>query len=300
VRWLEAAIAGLLAGFPLALLAVAIGLGARGGGDRALRRPRSVELSIGAWGMAAAIVAHGLRDTTGLGALANGVAVVPAAFGGAYLLHLVVVGRSAIVGDPVRAVVASVLVLVGAAALFEVGRGLEPVGGIAGERVIELWEGPRVVVEQIIAAAVALAGVAVTAVVVSSTRLALRARAARSSEELLAQGGHDPRAVAASMAAVAAAVGALAGIALSRGQPLAPPDALDLTVLGAEAAVIGGVGSIPGALGGGLVLGLLRLLGDEASAGWGPVMGHVLALGVLALRAAGASLAQPRLEGPVA
>ena len=296
MRWLDTAIAGLLDGFPLALLAVAVGLGARLAG-RASGRDHPAELAIGAWGLGGAIVAHGLSDTTGLGPLANGVAVVPAAFGAAYLLHALVLGRPAIVGDPVRPLLAAVLLVVGTGAAFEVLRGLEPVGATVGERVIELWEGPRLVVEQGVAAAVALAGVALVAGFTTGTRFALRARTSMTSEDLVAQGGHDPRAVGATVAAIAAAAGALAGFTLSRGHALAPPDALGITVVGAEAAVIGGIGSLPGAVLGGLALGLVRALGDEASAGWGPVLGHGLALLVLAVRAAGASLTSPRVEG---
>ena len=52
--------------------------------------------------------------------------------------------------------------------------------------------------------------------------------------------------------------------------------AVQLTVLGAETAMLGGLGSVPGAATAALVLSLVTGLGNEGRAGWGTFAAHAI------------------------
>jgi branched-chain amino acid transport system permease protein len=91
--------------------------------------------------------------------------------------------------------------------------------------------------------------------------------------------------------AIAFATVAVAGVFLGIRQTFGPSDGPAQLLLGFEAVVIGGLGSLWGTLAGGIVLGVAQALGNEVGVrygiGSGTLFGHLLFLVVLAVRPSG-------------
>jgi branched-chain amino acid transport system permease protein len=273
VKWLDITLAALLHAPILALLAVAFGLGQRFG--------VRCEVWAGAAAVVAAVTGGWLGDVTGIGPVPNAAIAVPLVFAVAYLLGVFVTTRPEIGGDPTRLFTVSALLAVAAVSVLLVWRGD---AAVAVSDLIEGWElfgGPSISREAVITAIVALVGLAALAAVVTISRFRMRLVVMDRAPELLERAGHDARQVSALFGALTASAAALAGILASRHSPLAPTSALALTVLGAETAMLGGLGSISGALGAALVVSLLADLGNEFRAGWGTLAVHLLVLAVL-------------------
>lgn len=273
MNWADAAIAGLLLGLPLALLAVAVGIHARWAGG--------VPIAIGAVGVGAALIADELRSLTALGAVPNGVGVALVAFGLGSAVQLLIVARRSVLGDMARPPVAWLALAVLGGGLATGFAGSSPRVGPAGRSFV-LFDGPTVVGAQLVAAAVA-AVVIVGFALATTWHRTLPLRLAGRHPELLARVGRNPRMLLAVVIGISSATAALAGVLTNEVAPVAPGDGLEVAVLGLEAAVIGTVGSVPGAVLGGVALGLARLLGDQARSGWGPVAGHLLTLLIVLL-----------------
>lgn len=276
MRWLEAALAALLHAPVLALLALSIGLGQRFGARN--------EVWGGAAAAAAAVGAAAFGSISGLGSMANATLVVPAVFCAAYLLGVFITTRPEVTGDQTRSFTASALVATAVIGLLVVLRGDDPVAFDGSESVWKVLGGPVVSAAAVFSAVVACAAVVVLAVVVTMSRFRVRLVVMDRAPALLQRAGHDARHVSALFAALTASAGALGGVLASRQQDVAPTGAVQLTMLGAEVALLGGLGSIPGALGAATTLALVSGLGNEFRAGWGTLAGHVLVLAVIALR----------------
>lgn len=276
MRWADSALAALLDAPVLALLALSFGLGRRFGA-------RS-EVWAGAAAVAAAVAAGWTGGVTGLGPIANAAIVVPAAFGVAYLLGLLLTTRPEVATDPTRLVAASALAAIATVGLLVVWRGDAPVLNAVGGDRLDLPAGASVAVEAVVAAVVASAAVVGLVLLVATSRLRVRFGVMDRAPELLQRAGHDARQVSALFGAITAAAGALAGILLSRQSAVAPTSAVQLTVLGAETAMLGGLGSVPGAATAAVVLSLVTGLGNEGRAGWGTFGAHAIVLFVLLVR----------------
>lgn len=276
MRWVDIAIEALLRAPTLALLAMAFGLGQRFGAR--------CELWGGAAAVAAAVVAGWFSGISSLGPVANAAAVVPLVFGAAYLLGVFVTTRPEIAGDPTRLVTASALCAVAAVAVLVLWRGDDAVAATGGGHLRELFGGPSLSTDSLADAVVALAAIAALSAIVTVGRLRVRLVVMDRAPELLTRTGHDARHVSALFGALTAAAAALAGILAGRHGGVAPTAAVALTVAGVETALLGGLGSIPGALGAAVVLSLLGALGDEFRAGWGALAVHALVVLVLFAR----------------
>ncbi len=273
MKWLEIALAALLHAPILALLAVSFGLGHRFGAR--------CEIWAGAAAVVGAVFGAWLGDVTGIGPVANAAIAVPAVFAVAYLCGVFVTTRPEIGADPTRLFTASALRAVAAVGVLVVWRGDAPV---AVADLVERWElfgGPAISREAVTTAAVALVALLVVAGLVTVSRFRVRLVVMDRAPELLVRAGHDARQVSALFGALTAAAAALAGILASRHSPVAPTSALALTVIGAEIAMLGGLGSIVGALGAAVVVSLLADLGNEFRGGWGTLAVHVLVFSVL-------------------
>ncbi len=87
--------------------------------------------------------------------------------------------------------------------------------------------------------------------------------------------------------ALAAATVALAGLAFGMYSSFSPSSGSLRLIFAFEAVVIGGLGSLWGTLAGGIVLGLAQAIGAVIDPGFGILAGHLVFLGVLAVRPQG-------------
>lgn len=277
MRWVEAFLSGLLQAPALALLGIAVGLGARFAG--------ATDLTIGSVAAAAAVVAAGLGHDSAMGPLTNATFVVPLAFAFAYVVHLAVACRPTLVGDRARSLTMSTLLAVVLVALVVWWRGSAPAGGTLLETsTLTLPGGGEVATAEVWVGLVGAVAFAALAVAVTSGRLGLRLRVLARAPELLGRTGHDPRRLTALLAAIAAAAAALGGVALTHSGGLSPLRSWEVLVLAAEVALIGGVGSLPGAVVAALAVSLVRSLGAEVGGDWVDLAPHLLTLAVVAVR----------------
>lgn len=287
--------AGALLDAPLAaLLAVGIGLGHRAGGGT---------------GAGGGIGAGGGTEWW------PGVAAVVSAVGAAAVDAAIGTGSTALVLAPVAALVAAATVAAGAAAMarwrlwWPEQAGADPVGRFAsvalplvavmalvvaarGDGPVTLASGSTtvrvvgVVVERdaVVAAVLAVTASVAVGVVARRRRWCAPLTVALLAPSLVQRAGRDPRVVLARLAVLAAAVGAMAGVLWARQGAIAPLDAVTLTVAAAEVGVVGGLGSVPGALGAAVVLSLVRAMGDEARPGLGALGVHLLVIVIVVVR----------------
>lgn len=276
MRWVDSVLAALLDAPVLALLALSFGLGRRFGAR--------TEVWAGAAAVAGAVAAGGLSELTDLGPIANAAVVVPAVFGAAYLLGVCLTTRPEVSGDATRLFIASALAAIAVVGLLVVWRGDDVVRTAVGGSRLDLVAGASVGVEAVIAAVVAVGAIVALAVLVTASRFRVRLLVMDRAPELLQRAGHDARQASALFGALTAGAAALAGVLGSRHSAVAPTSAVQLTVLGAEVALLGGLGSIPGAATAAVVLSLATGVGNEFRAGWGTLAAHAVVLAVLLVR----------------
>jgi branched-chain amino acid transport system permease protein len=99
--------------------------------------------------------------------------------------------------------------------------------------------------------------------------------------------GADYRHVFGIAAAIAMATVALAGFAFGTYSSFAPSSGTTWLLFAFEAVVIGGLGSLWGTLLGGIVLGVAQAVGAAIDPSMGALTGHLVFLGVLAIRPEG-------------
>lgn len=103
--------------------------------------------------------------------------------------------------------------------------------------------------------------------------------------------GINDRNIYASVMAIAFATVAIAGVFLGIRQTFGPSDGPAQLLVGFEAVVIGGLGSLWGTLLGGVVIGIAQTVGNQIDVEFGflsgPLVGHLIFLAVLALRPTG-------------
>jgi branched-chain amino acid transport system permease protein len=154
---------------------------------------------------------------------------------------------------------------------------------------------PRIELGEVNLSATRLAILALTVVValavhlfLTRTRLGIAARAASQDHEAALIVGVNPRRVSMAIFAISTVVTVIAGVLYASLTPLAPYDGLRLTVVAFTIVVIGGVGSLPGALAGGIIVGIAEVLtafflGQE----WAPTMYLAVFFCILLLRPQG-------------
>jgi branched-chain amino acid transport system permease protein len=118
----------------------------------------------------------------------------------------------------------------------------------------------------------------------SRAPLGRQVRAAADDSEAATIVGLDVRHVYGVAAAIAFATVALAGVAFGMYSSFDPAAGPQRLIFAFEAVVIGGVGSLWGTLAGGIILGLAQVLGAQVDSSFGVLAGHLVFLGVLALR----------------
>ena len=269
-------VTALLAGPPLALLGLSFGLGHRFG--------RGADLWPGVVAPLAAVA--GVALATRIGLVPAGVVTVAAAagvvaLGGRVADRTVTTGGSA--RDGRGGVPVAVLAAVAVVAATVAARGDGPVPAAPGQVVVVA--GRDVAGKGTIGAAVvAFVALIAIGVFVTVPRVRLRLDAAARMPHLLVRVGVDPTGVTARLRAATAGVAALSGLLLTRSAEVAPGDAVGLTVVGAEVALLGRAGSVPGALVAATALSLWRMAGEAVRPGWGALAGHVVVAFVVVLR----------------
>jgi branched-chain amino acid transport system permease protein len=83
------------------------------------------------------------------------------------------------------------------------------------------------------------------------------------------------------------AVAAVAGVLLAMRSYFDPAIGPTQMIFGFEAAAMGGLGSVLGALAGGVILGVAQTLGEQINPAWNVLAGHIAFLVILALRPQG-------------
>ena len=120
------------------------------------------------------------------------------------------------------------------------------------------------------------------------TRAGSYARATADNRMAAGLVGIDPRRVATLAWGVGGAVAALAGVLLLPKQLLVPGSGLSLTLLAFGAVVLGGFGSLTGAVVGGLIIGLAdAVVAQTIGGGWDSLVVLVLMLVILSARPTG-------------
>lgn len=289
MTWLAAAVAGLVAGAAIGLLASAVGL--------ASGRGRRFDLFPALAGAAVAVTAARVGGVTQFERLLNGVVVVPLLAVAGGVVALVIGDRPRGAAEATRNVLVPVAIaFAGQAALWQWTGGrvfvvAERAGGLSVDGVL--------VVTWVEAAAVgiALVCVALLHLALHRGRTGRWWRTAEESPEVLALSGVEPARLAARVAGLTAAAGAVAGLLLAGTGPIPAPGVADLGLRAGEALVVGGV-SRPGRIVlAALVLEVARALGDRYRAGWGPAIAALLALAGAVVRLAAVRRAR-RFAGP--
>jgi branched-chain amino acid transport system permease protein len=119
------------------------------------------------------------------------------------------------------------------------------------------------------------------------TKFGRALRAAAADVEAAATTGVNPKSVYAGATAIAVAILGFAAVFQSIRATISPADGPFQLVYAFEAVIIGGMGSIWGAFLGAMVLGVSQSVGFRINPGFGILAGHLVFLGVLALRPQG-------------
>ncbi|MCW2726241.1 MAG: branched-chain amino acid transporter permease [Frankiales bacterium] len=134
---------------------------------------------------------------------------------------------------------------------------------------------------------VAIAVLSVLSLFLARSRTGIQIRAVADDREAAQMSGVNTRHIVGVAAAIAFATVALAGLAYGMTAQFAPYSGSALLLFAFEAVVIGGIGSLWGTLGGGLILGLAQSIGFQIDPSLGVLAGHLVFLGVLAFRPTG-------------
>jgi branched-chain amino acid transport system permease protein len=120
------------------------------------------------------------------------------------------------------------------------------------------------------------------------TALGVASRAAAQDHDAALIIGVNPRRVSMAIFSLSTVLTVIAGVLYASLTPLAPYDGLRLTVVAFTIVVIGGVGSLPGALFGGILVGIAEVLtGFFVGQQWAPTMYLAVFFAILLIRPQG-------------
>ena len=156
-----------------------------------------------------------------------------------------------------------------------------------GQGIVSLWGG-RITVWQVISILVSASAFCLTSILLQFTKTGKLARAVGSDADLSRVTGVNLDKVLLKMTLYSAVLGGLAGYMIAYDRSITPSSGLNLILLAITAAIVGGVGSVPGALLGGLIVGLTRnLAGWQLPSQWQDAIVFILLLVVLTFRPQG-------------
>jgi branched-chain amino acid transport system permease protein len=278
---MNAILQGVLLGGLYALFAVGLSL--------IFRVMRLVNIAHGDLIVLAAYIALVTVQTLGINPLVALVIVVPVMAIAGYVLQRVLLNRT--LGDDLLAPLLvtfglSVIVQNGLLELFPAESAKLDAGAIAAES-IAVGGGLTVGLLPLTGFVLAVAVVAILQWLLRRTALGRAFRATSDDQPVVQLMGLDKAHVLGLAMALSLAIVAVAGVLLALRADLDPAMGPARLIFGFEAMVIGGLGSVWGALVGGIVLGVAQSIGAELDPGWSVLAGHIVFLVVIALRPQG-------------
>jgi branched-chain amino acid transport system permease protein len=145
--------------------------------------------------------------------------------------------------------------------------------------------GARITPIQVLTVGVAAALLVVTGLVLAGTRIGKAIRAVANDPELAVVTGVDSKRIILLTFAVGSALAAVAAILAALDVDMTPTMGMNALLMGVVATIIGGVGSIPGAAVGGLLLGVAQQLGVwQIGSQWQDAIAFAILLAFLLLR----------------
>jgi branched-chain amino acid transport system permease protein len=249
-----------------------------------------------AWGLAAAIAALLPSSADAIGSLSVGWNVVAASLAAMVIIGVMAVALDAILFRPLRrrgasisAVIASFGVSMALRALLEaVVPSRQAYLSTELQIAIPLMKGLRVTPDQIMLLAAALILVCALTLVITRTDIGRSMRAVSENPALARLAGIDVAHVIRVTWFVGGALACAAGVMLGLLVQIRPSMGAELLLPLFAAAILGGVGSVPGALVGGLIIGLVEAATVQWwGAQWRAAVAFFIVIAVLLLRPTG-------------
>lgn len=285
MSWVNAAVQGVLLGGLFALVATGLSL--------SFGVMRFVNLAHGDLAVLGAYLAVSTTTALDVNPFVSLLVVVPVMAAAGYVAQRLVFDRT-IGPDPLPAILVTFgLGVVIQNALLEHysadSRGLD--AGAIETRSIRLTDDVAIGWFPLLTLLTAVAVLVALQLVLSRTRAGRAFRATSDDPDTAQLMGIDDRRIYARVMAIAFATVALAGVFLGIRQTFGPAEGPTVLLVGFEAVVIGGLGSLWGTLVGGIVLGVAQALGNQVDVRYdllsGVLFGHLLFLVVLAFRPQG-------------
>ena len=279
--WINVIIQGALVGGLYAMFAAGLSL--------IFGVMRLVNIAHGDLIVLAAYLALVMTQTLGLNPLLSLVIVVPAMALLGYALQWFVLNRT-LGGDLLPPLLVtfglSVIIQNGLQELFTADPQKLQAGAIEIAS-IQVFEGIWIGLLPLIQFALAVAIIGVLQVVFYRTALGRAFRATADNPAVAQLMGLDNRHIFALATTLSMAVVAVAGVLLAVRANFDPTTGPARLIFGFEAVIIGGLGSLWGTLIGGVVLGVAQAVGAKLDPGWQLLAGHLVFLGLLAVRPQG-------------
>ena len=279
--WINIIIQGVLVGGLYAMFAAGLSL--------IFGIMRLVNIAHGDLIVLAAYLALVMTQTLGLNPLLSLVIVVPAMALLGYALQWFVLNRT-LGGDLLPPLLVtfglSVIIQNGLQELFTADPQKLQAGAIEIAS-IQVFEGIWIGLLPLIQFALAVAIIGVLQVVFYRTALGRAFRATADNPAVAQLMGLDNRHIFALATTLSMAVVAVAGVLLAVRANFDPTTGPARLIFGFEAVIIGGLGSLWGTLIGGVVLGVAQAVGAKLDPGWQLLAGHLVFLGLLAVRPQG-------------
>jgi branched-chain amino acid transport system permease protein len=224
----------------------------------------------------------------GLPALAAAAVVVPVMFALGWAVQRFVVGRS--LG---RGVLPPLIVTFGLSMVIQNGLLL---GATADARTLQsslsssgmTIGGMTLATVRLVDFAVGLGCLGLLLLLLARTALGRALRATSDDASTARLMGIDPRRMYALAAAIAAAIGGVAGVLLAATSTFYPSTGSDTLLIAFEVVVVGGLGSLTGTFVGGMLLAIAQLLGARyLGPSYALIAAHLVVLGVLLFRPQG-------------
>jgi branched-chain amino acid transport system permease protein len=281
MNWVNAVIQGVLLGGQYALIACGLSL--------TFGVMRIVNLAHGDLAVCGAYLGLVLSSALGVPVWVTLPLLLPAAFAAGVLLQALLFGRALRQGP-----LAPVLVTFGLSVMIEnllqVAATSDPRGLNGGVLALASFRlGSRITISWLFFTAFAVACVVLAGLqlLLSRTSWGRKVRAIADDVDTARLVGIRVRPVFASVAGIAVATAALAGVFIGTIGTFDPLAGSNVLIFAFEAVVIGGIGSLWGTLAGGMALGITQVVVGEASEAYAVLAVHLLFLGVLAVRPGG-------------
>jgi branched-chain amino acid transport system permease protein len=281
MNWVNGVIQGVLLGGQYALIACGLSL--------AFGVMRIVNLAHGDLAVCGAYLGLVLSSALGVPIWVTLPLLLPAAFAAGVLLQLALFGRALRQGP-----LAPVLVTFGLSVMIEnllqEAATSDPRGLNGGTLALASFRiGSRITISWLFFTAFAVACVVLAGlqVLMSRTSWGRKVRAIADDVDTARLVGIRVRPVFASVAGIAVATAALAGVFIGTIGTFDPLAGSGTLIFAFEAVVIGGLGSLWGTLAGGVALGVTQVVVGEINEAYAVLAVHLLFLAVLAVRPAG-------------